>query len=78
MAKFYEVLNYLASDKQFYSYGETYEDIVWEDGIPSFTKEEFLNAFEELDNIKLQKKIEVEQKLNALGLTLEDIKAALE
>lgn len=78
MATYYEVLHYLSSDKEFYSAGETYEDIVWGDGIPAFTKEEFLQAFENLDEIKNKKNetlISAIVKLQSLGLTADEAKA---
>jgi hypothetical protein len=72
MATYYEVLHYLSSDKEFYSSGETYEDIVWGNGIPGFTKEEFLAAFETVDQIKNEKnqaRVSAITKLQSLGLT---------
>ena len=77
MATFGEVIAYLGVGKEFYGYGETYEDIIWVNGEPEFTKQEFLDAFEQLDAIKAQKKAEVEAKLSTLGLTIEDIRRAL-
>ena len=76
MATFFEVLNHLSPGKSFYSFGETYEDIVWEDGTPRFTKEEFLETFETLEIIKNEKnetRISAINKLAALGLTPEEI-----
>jgi hypothetical protein len=78
MATYYEVLHYLSSDKEFYSAGETYEDIVWGDDIPGFTKEEFLAAFETVDQIKNEKsqaRISAIIKLQSLGLTEDEAKA---
>jgi len=78
MATYYEVLHYLASDKEFHSAGTTYEDIVWEDGIPGFTKQEFLQAFEDLDNATDEKARTIASatsKLQALGLTEEEARA---
>jgi hypothetical protein len=78
MATYYEVLHYLASGKEFHSAGTTYEDIIWVDGIPGFTKEEFLQAFEDLDRIADEKTRTVTSaisKLQALGLTEEEARA---
>lgn len=78
MATYYEVLHYLSSDKEFYSAGETYEDIVWENDIPGFTKEEFLAAFETVDQIKNEKnqaRLSALTKLQSLGLTEDEAKA---
>jgi hypothetical protein len=78
VATFIEVLEYLSADKQFYSTGETYEDIVWEDGIPGFTKQEFLQAFENLDIIKEERNqaiVSAITKLQSLGLTTDEAKA---
>lgn len=80
MATYYEVLHYLSSDKGFYSAGETYEDIVWEDGIPGFTKEEFLETFETLEIVKNTKNEALTSaivKLQALGLTIDEAKAVI-
>jgi hypothetical protein len=78
MATYYEVLHYLSSGKEFHSAGTTYEDIVWGDGIPGFTKEEFLQAFEDLDNAEDEKARTIASatsKLQALGLTEEEARA---
>jgi len=78
MATYFEVLHHLSSGRSFHSFGETYEDIVWEDGVPKFTKEEFLETFETLDQIKNEKneaRISAVNKLAALGLTPEEIAA---
>jgi hypothetical protein len=80
VATYYEVLHYLSSDKGFYSAGDTYEDIVWEDGIPAFTKQEFLQAFETLEilkNEKTQTLISAINKLESLGLTEDEAKAII-
>jgi hypothetical protein len=78
MATFFEVLHYLSPGKSFYSVGETYEDIIWEDGSPRFTKEEFLAAFETVDQIKNEKnqaRVSAITKLQSLGLTEDEAKA---
>jgi hypothetical protein len=78
MAAFFEVLHYLSPGKSFYSVGETYEDIVWEEGSPRFTKEEFLATFETVDQIqneKNQARVSALIKLQALGLTEDEAKA---
>ena len=78
MATFIEVLHYLSPGKSFHSFGETYEDIVWEDDVPGFTKEEFLQAFEDLDRIKDERTRTIASatsKLLALGLTEEEARA---
>jgi hypothetical protein len=78
MATYIEALELLFLNKSFYSTGETYEDIVWEDDIPAFTKEEFLAAFETVDQIKNEKnqaRISALTKLQSLGLTEDEAKA---
>jgi hypothetical protein len=78
MATYYEVLHYLSSGKEFYSAGETYEDIVWQDETPGFTKQEFLQAFETVDQIKNEKnqaRVSAITKLQSLGLTEDEAKA---
>ena len=78
MATFFEVLHYLSPGKSFYSVGETYEDIVWEDGSPRFTKEEFLATFETVEQIKNEKnqaRVSALTKLQALGLTEDEAKS---
>lgn len=77
MATFSEVLRYLAPNKEYYGYGDQYEDIIWLDGEAPFTKDEFLDAFEKVDAMKQQAKEQAEAKIEALGLTVEDIKALL-
>jgi hypothetical protein len=78
MATYIEVLHYLSPGKSFHSFGETYEDIIWEDGSPRFTKEEFLATFETVDQIKNEKsqaRVSALTKLQALGLTEDEAKA---
>jgi hypothetical protein len=78
MATFIEVLHYLSPGKSFYSLGETYEDIVWEEGSPRFTKEEFLETFEVVDQVKNEKnqaRVSAITKLQSLGLTEDEAKA---
>ena len=78
MATYIEALELLFMNKSFYSTGETYEDIVWEDGIPGFTKEEFLQAFNTVDQIKAQKNeafLSAITKLQSLGLTTDEARA---
>jgi hypothetical protein len=78
MATFIEVLHYLSPGKSFQSFGETYEDIVWENAIPGFTKEEFLAAFETVDQIKNERnqaRVSAITKLQSLGLTEDEAKA---
>lgn len=78
MATYIEVLHYLSPGKSFYSTGETYEDIVWEDNIPGFTKQEFLAAFETVEQIKNEKNqalVSALTKLQSLGLTEDEARA---
>jgi hypothetical protein len=80
MVEFTEVLHYLSAGKSFYSTGETYEDIVWEEGSPRFTKEEFLETFETLEVLKNQKSealASAMSKLQSLGLTTDEAKAII-
>ena len=78
MATYIEVLHYLSPGKFFQSFGETYEDIVWENDIAGFTKQEFLAAFETVDQIKNEKNqalVSALTKLQSLGLTEDEAKA---
>lgn len=75
MASFIEVLEYLAPGKQYYGYGSEYEDIIWVDGEAPFTKKQFLAAFDKVDEMKAKAKADAEAKLQALGLTVDDLKA---
>jgi hypothetical protein len=80
MVEFTEVLHYLSPGRSFYSTGETYEDIIWEEGSPRFTKEEFLETFETLEVLKNQKneaRISALTKLQSLGLTEDEAKAIM-
>jgi hypothetical protein len=80
MVTFVEVLHYLSPGKSFYSAGETYEDIVWGEGSPRFTKEEFLETFETLEVLKNEKneaRVSAISKLQSLGLTEDEAKAIM-
>jgi gentisate 1,2-dioxygenase len=77
MATLGEVLTFLAPDREYHGYGPDYEDIIWLDGSAPFTKEQFLAAFDQVDAMKQEAKAAAEAKLQALGLTAEDIKALL-
>ncbi len=81
MAKSYEVLSYLRPNGGYVQTGETYEDITFLECEP-FTKEEYENGFAEYDAWKAEEeanlaaaKKKAEEKLNALGLTTDDLKA---
>jgi hypothetical protein len=77
-----EVLSMLCSDVEYTLSGENYEDIVWHNGKPAITKEQFEAGFAQYDACKAQqeeegaaKKAAAEAKLLALGLTTDDLKA---
>lgn len=62
--------------------GENYEDIVFLEGVPSFTKKEYQDALKNYDAWKTEqnaqaaaRKTSAQAKLAALGLTVEDLTA---
>jgi hypothetical protein len=77
-----QVLFMLCPDIEYTLSGENYEDIVWHNGSPAITKEQFEAGFAqydawkaEQDLAKAQTKASAEAKLEALGLTADDLKA---
>jgi hypothetical protein len=81
MANSVEVLNFLIPEGGWVLYGNEYEGIKWLDCEP-ITKEQFEAGFAkydawkaEQDAIKAQVKASAEAKLEALGLTTDDLKA---
>ena len=82
MAKPMQVLIMLCPDAEWTIYGETYEDIVWHDGNPAITKKQFTDGFAkfdawqaEQDAAQISAKATAQAKLEALGLTVEDLQA---
>lgn len=81
MAKSYEVLRMLIPNGGYVQDGEDYEGIQFL-GCEPISKKQYLDGFAAFDAWKIQqdklaaeKKKNAEEKLNALGLTSEDIKA---
>jgi hypothetical protein len=81
MAKSYEIIEYLRPNGGWYQVGTEYEGIVFLDCEP-FTKAEYQAAFDEYDAWKVQQetakaeaKATAQNKLAALGLTVEDLTA---
>jgi hypothetical protein len=81
MATSVEVLNYLYPNGGWYQVGEEYEGIQFLECEP-ITKKQFTDAFSKVDAFKIQqatdeaaKKSAATAKLQALGLTAEDLKA---
>lgn len=82
MATGSQVLQMLCPSKEWTIYGDDYDAIVWHEGKPYLTKEQFEAGFAQYDAWKIQqekdaleKKATAEAKLVALGLTAEDLKA---
>lgn len=82
MYKNYEILNRICPGVEWSSNGNGYEAINWLGKEPAITKEQFEAAVKELPKIKEQeiaelmaKKAAAEAKLEALGLTADDLKA---
>ena len=82
MAKSYEVLSFLRPDGGYRQVGTDYEGITFEPQCEPFTKEEYEAGFAqydawkvEQDEAKAQAKALAEAKLEALGLTADDLKA---
>lgn len=82
MAKSYEVLSFLRPEGGYCQVGTEYEGITFEPHCKPFTKEEYEAGFaaydawyeKQLEDAAKKKKI-AEDKLAALGLTTEDLKA---
>lgn len=82
MANNAQVLAFLRPNGGYVQVGTDYEGITFEPQCEPFTKEEYLAAFAEYDDWKIQqqneaaaKKAAAEAKLAALGLTTDDLKA---
>lgn len=82
MATNNEVLAFLRPEGKYVQVGQEYEGITFLDDCEPFTKSEYEAAFDLVDNAKKiaetqlqEKKENALQKLNALGLTLDDLKA---
>jgi hypothetical protein len=81
MAKGYEVLELLCPAGGWIITEDDFDSIVWVDERPKCTKEEFENGFVKVDELKAQKEAELQAKkiaarakLEALGLSLDDLK----
>lgn len=81
MATSVEVLNYLIPNGGWYQVGETFEGIQFLECDP-ITKKQFTDSFAAVDRLKAQQATEVANKkaaavakLEALGLTTDDLKA---
>jgi hypothetical protein len=82
MAKPNQVLIMLCPGVEWTMNGDTYEDIVWHDGSPAITKKQFTDGFAKFDAWQAQQdaaqtsaKATAQAKLEALGLTVEDLQA---
>jgi len=76
------VLEMLCAGAGWTIYGDDYESIIWESGTPAITKKQFTDGFEqyglwktEQNAIRETAKANVQSKLTALGLTVEDLAA---
>ena len=77
-----EVLSMLCPDAKWTIYGDDYDSIIWHNGEPAITKQQFDAGFVQYDAWKVQQKAEMtakkataEAKLAALGLDADDLKA---
>lgn len=82
MARSYEVLEMLCDGVEYLCRGLTYEDIEWLGNEPAITKAEFEAGFAQYDAWKAEQeaaqaaaKAQAEAKLEALGLTTNDLRA---
>jgi len=76
------VLEMLCPNIEWTIYGDNYDSIIWHSGQAPITKAEFEAGFAqydawkvEQDEAKAQAKASAEAKLEALGLTADDLKA---
>lgn len=81
MAKSYEVLQMLRPQGGYTQVGEDYEGITFLEAEP-FTKKEYEEGFAKFDSLKVEQdkqaqeaKVAAQAKLEALGLTADDLKA---
>ncbi len=77
-----EVLTMLCPDAKWTIYGDDYDSIIWHNGEPAITKQQFEAGFCQYDAWKAEqdaqavaKKAAAEAKLAALGLDTDDLKA---
>jgi hypothetical protein len=82
MAKAGEVLQMLCPNVEWSLIGQQYEDIEWLNGKAAITKKQFEDGFAkfdvwktEQDAAKTEAKATAQAKLEALGLTVEDLTA---
>jgi hypothetical protein len=82
MARGSEVLTMLCPLGGWVIYGDDFADITWMDEAAKCTKEQFVAGFEQFDQWKLdqdtkakQDKLLAQSKLEALGLSSDDLKA---
>lgn len=77
-----EVISFLVPGVEYTIYGSEYEGIIWHNGEPALTKQEFQAGFQQLADYKAQQEADkiaaraaAEAKLLALGLSVDDLKA---
>jgi hypothetical protein len=82
MATGIDVLTMLCPAGGWIIVGDSFDGVTWVDDRPRCTKEEFEAGFEQFDNWKIEQeakatsaKTTAEEKLAALGLTADDLKA---
>lgn len=82
MAEAADVMGFLRPDGGYVQIGSDYEGITFEPHCKPLTKEEYLAGFEQYDVWKAQRDTEraaakaaAQEKLNKLGLSLDDLKA---
>ena len=81
MAKAGEVLQMLCAGVEYTSYGDKYEDIIWNDGTAAITKKQFTDGFAQFDAWKAKQdadKVSAKSALLAkLGITEDEAKLLL-
>ena len=81
MAKAGEVLSMLCPGVEYTSYGDIYEDIVWNNGKPAITKSQYEAGFAQYDAWKSEQdanKADAKSALlNRLGITEDEAKLLL-
>ena len=71
-----QAIQTIRPNAEFTQTGLEYSDLIWNDNLQiKPTEEEFTTAVAEIQNIKIAKKTTAEAKLQALGLTTDDLKA---
>jgi hypothetical protein len=82
MAKGREVMEMLIPTGGWVIYGDDFDSIRYDDGVTPITKKQFDNGFAQVDVFKAEQqakaeadKVAAQAKLEALGLTSDDLKA---